>query len=343
MDEISKALDSITPLRAVAIPGWSNPTALAALRWCTKRNVPCVVMSESGAGDKSRSRWSEWLKSKVLTLCSAALAGGSRHRDYLIDLGFESGRIFLGYDAVDNDHFERGAQTAKANADGVRARLSLPEKYFLASARFLPRKNLITLLRAYADYTRRAPPPGWDLVVLGDGPLRSQLIAECERLGITGKVHFPGFKQYDELPMYYALAGAFVHVSRSEPWGLVVNEAMASGLPLIVSKECGCVPELLDEGKNGFSFSAQEVDELAALLLQMAALSDAESESMARASRKIIASWSVERFADGLRDAVTAAECAPRKSNLATATFLVSSLVLARTTIPNWLDSSCNA
>ena len=345
VDEITKALDSITPLRAVAIPGWSNPAALAALRWCTKHNVPCVVMSESGASDKSRSRWSEWLKSKILTLCSAALAGGSCHRDYLIDLGFESRRIFLGYDAVDNDHFGRGAEAARANAAGVRARLSLPEMYFLASARFLPRKNLVTLLRAYADYDRRAEPPSWDLVLLGDGPLRSQLIAECERLGVTGKVHLPGFEQYDELPMYYALAGAFVHVSMSEPWGLVVNEAMASGLPLIVSKQCGCVPELLEEDKNGFSFSPQNVDELADSLLRMAALSDAESDLMAQTSRKIIASWSVERFAEGLRNAVNAAECAPRKSNLATATFLVSSLILARATMPNWFgpDPSRNA
>lgn len=343
IDEITKALDSITPLRAVAIPGWSNLAALAALRWCTKHNVPCVVMSESGASDKRRSHWSEWLKSKILTLCSAALAGGSRHRDYLIDLGFESERIFLGYDAVDNDHFWRGAEAARAKADGVRARLSLPETYFLASARFLPRKNLVTLLRAYADYDRRAEPPSWDLVLLGDGPLRSQLMAECERLGITGKVHLPGFKQYDELPMYYALAGAFVHVSMSEPWGLVVNEAMASGLPLIVSKQCGCVPELLEEGKNGFSFSPQNVEELTDSLLRMAALTDAESELMGRTSREIIASWSVERFAEGLRDAVTAAECAPRKSNLAAAMFLVSSLVFARSIMSNWADPSCNA
>ena len=340
IDQITKALDSITPLRAIAIPGWSNLAALAALRWCAKHNVPCVVMSESGASDKSRSRWSEWLKSTILTLCSAALAGGSRHRDYLIELGFDSGRVFLGYDAIDNDHFARGAQAARANTDGVRARLSLPETYFLASARFLPRKNLVTLLRAYADYDRRAAPPGWDLVLLGGGRLRSQLIAECERLGITGKVHLPGFRQYDELPMYYALAGAFVHVSMSEPWGLVVNEAMASGLPLIVSKKCGCVPELLEEGRNGFSFSPEDADGLAALLLRMAALSDAECDLMARTSRKIIGSWSVERFANGLRDAVTAAECAPRKRKLATAKFLLSWLILARTTMPNWFEQA---
>ncbi len=334
IDQMTKALDSITPLRAVAIPGWSNLAALAALRWCTKHNVACLVMSESGASDKSRSRWSEWLKSTILTLCSTALAGGSRHRDYLIALGFEPERIFLGYDAVDNNHFARGAQAARANANGVRACLSLPETYFLASARFLPRKNLVTLLRAYADYGRRAAAAAWDLVLLGGGPLRSQLIAECERLGITSRVHLPGFRQYDELPMYYALAGAFVHVSMSEPWGLVVNEAMASGLPLIVSKKCGCVPELLEEGRNGFSFSPQDVDELAALLLRTAALSASERELMARASLEIIASWSLERFADGLRDAVSAAECTPgRKIGLA-AKLLLSSVIFARRVKP---------
>jgi hypothetical protein len=107
-------------------------------------------MTESGAGDKSRSRSSEWIKTKVLTLCPAALAGGSRHRDYLLELGLKRDRIFLGYDAVDNDYFEYGAQAARTNAGGIRASLSLPEKYFLASARFLPKKNLVTLLRAYA-------------------------------------------------------------------------------------------------------------------------------------------------------------------------------------------------
>jgi glycosyltransferase involved in cell wall biosynthesis len=336
VDQITKALNSITSLRAVAIPGWSNPTALAALRWSVEQNLPCVVMTESGASDKTRSRSREWVKTKVLTLCSAALAGGSRHRDYLLELGLDRDRIFLGYDAVDNDHFECGAQAARTNADGVRARLSLPEKYFLASARFLPKKNLVTLLRAYANYARQSPAPRWDLVLLGDGPLRSQLLAECERLRITGKVHLPGFVQYDELPMYYALAGAFVHASISEPWGLVVNEAMASVLPLIVSRKCGCVPELLEEGRNGFSFSPEDVDEIAALLLRMAAFPDAERELMARRSRRIIDSWSVERFANGLRDAVTTAERAPRKSNPAMTKFLLSGLILARTAMPNW-------
>ena len=115
-----------------------------------------------------------------------------------------------------------------------------------------------------------------------------------------------------------------------------MNEAMASGLPLIVSKKCGCIPELLEEGRNGFSFSPEDVDELATLLLRMAAFSDAERELMGRRSRRIIDPWSVDRFASGLRDAVTTAECAPRKSNLAMAKFLLSGLIFARTAMPNW-------
>jgi 1,2-diacylglycerol 3-alpha-glucosyltransferase len=345
IDRITTALNSITPLRAVAIPGWSNPTALAALRWCVAQNMPCVVMTESGASDKSRSRSSEWIKTQILTLCSAALAGGSRHRDYLLELGLDQDRIFLGYDAVDNDYFRQKAEEVRGQRSEVRKDYGLPGNYFLASARFLPTKNLVTLLRAYADYVRRSSAPGWDLVLLGDGPLRSQLVAECESLRIIGKVHLPGFVQYEELPMYYALAGAFLHASISEPWGLVVNEAMASGLPLIVSRKCGCVPELLEEGRNGFSFSPENADELAALLLRMAAFSDAERELMGRRSSRIVDSWSVERFANGLRDAVTAAECAPRKSNLAMAKFLLSGLILARTAMPNWFKraSSRNA
>jgi 1,2-diacylglycerol 3-alpha-glucosyltransferase len=345
IDQITKALDSIAALRAVAIPGWSNLTALAALRWCIEQNLPCIVMTESGASDKSRSRLSEWVKTTVLTLCSAALAGGSRHRDYLLELGLDQDRIFLGYDAVDNDYFRQKAEEVRGQRPEVRKEYGLPGNYFLASARFLPRKNLVTLLRAYADYVRRSSAPGWDLVLLGDGPLRSQLVAECERLRIAEKVHLRGFVQYDELPMYYGLAGAFVHASISEPWGLVVNEAMASGLPLVVSKKCGCIPELLEEGRNGFSFSPENGDELAALLLRMAAFSDAERELMGRRSRRIVDSWSVERFASGLRDAVTTAECAPRKSNLTMAKFLLSGLILARTVMPNWFKraSSRNA
>ena len=93
-------------------------------------------------------------------------------------------------------------------------------------------------------------------------------------------MHLPGFKPYDELPVYYALANAFVHASTTEQWGLVVNEAIASGLPVIVSNRCGCAPELVNG--NGFTFDPTNEHELTARLLEMASLSDAGAKAPRR-------------------------------------------------------------
>ena len=83
----------------------------------------------------------------------------------------------------------------------------------------------------------------------------------------------PGFKQYHDLPAYYGLAGAFVHTSTVEQWGLVVNEAMAAGLPVLVSRNCGCAADLVQDGVNGFAFDPLDGDRMAALLTKVAGLS----------------------------------------------------------------------
>ena len=125
--------------------------------------------------------------------------------------------------------------------------LGLPERYFLASARFVPKKNLLRLLEAYAGYRRRAGADAWHLVLLGDGELRGDIERRSALPDLAGAVILPGFRQYDELPAYYGLARAFVHASTTEQWGLVVNEAMAAGLPVLVSDRCGCAPDLVED------------------------------------------------------------------------------------------------
>jgi len=331
---INDALTAENPLNAVAIPGWSSLGALTTLKWCLRQGVPAILMSESTQSDRRRYFWPERIKAKVVQLFNSAIVGGRAHKEYLVRLGMAEGRVFAGYDVVDNEFFANKADDVRRNPGATRERLNLPVNYFLASSRFLPKKNLVRLLEAYARYRRVAGSGAWDLVLLGDGPLSASIEGHRKVLGLDRCVHLPGFKQYDELPIYYALAGAFAHASVSEPWGLVVNEAMASGLPIIVSKKCGCVSELLAEGRNGFSFAPEDVNGLADLLLRMAALPDVEREGMAQASREIIASWSVERFANGLRGAVRAAKCAPRKKIQPSAKLLLSSLIFARRTKP---------
>ena len=311
---VENALQSCSP-DAVAIPGWSDKGALAALRWCMETGTPPILMSESTALDEPRVRWREWIKERIVRLYSTALVGGQRHIDYLVEFGMPRDQIFTGYDVVDNEHFRQKAAEVRNQRSEVRRKYGLPENYFLASARFIKKKNLPTLIRAYAGYRQmkgdgdigqRTTDNGpWDLVLVGDGPLKTDLCRLVSDLRLHAHVHLPGFKQYDELPVYYALAKAFVHASVTEQWGLVVNEASASGLPVIVSNRCGCVPELVQD--NGFTFDPMNQHELASRLSEMVSLSDDERERLGHASRRIATNLGPNRFGEGLKHAATMA------------------------------------
>jgi len=290
----------------VAIPGWSHFGALAALRWCVKTGTPSVVMSASTADDAPRVWWREWVKKSVVSHFDAGLVGGTRHRAYLNDLGVDDTSIFLGYDAVDNAHFANGRKTAQAEESRHRTQKQLPDRYFLATCRFVPKKNLPRLIRAFSQYRGKTAESPWDLVLLGDGPERTHVESAIDAESVKEAVHLPGFKQYEELPIYYGLAGAFVHASTREQWGLVVNEAMAAGLPVIVSERCGCAPDLVEEGRNGFTFDPYDPAALAELM-ERVAHGDVDREEMGAASQEIIGDWGPERFATGLRQAAEAA------------------------------------
>ena len=296
----------------VCVNGWRLRGSIEVLGQCLDSGIPTVLMSESTAYDCPRTKLKESIKSQVVRLCSAALVGGRPHVDYIVALGMPRDRTFVGYDVVDNEHFSQGADKAREVETVLRQRLMLPKHYFLSSARFEKKKNLFRLLRAYAAYRAMAGRNHWKLVVLGDGILRPQLLELRSQLGLVEDAMFPGFKGYDELPNYYGLASAFVHASTSEQWGLVVNEAMASGLPVLVSARCGCAPDLLDEGKNGWTFDPLDVEPLAELMLRISRMTPEETLAMGRASQEIIARWTPETFADGLLHAVEAATTAPR-------------------------------
>jgi glycosyltransferase involved in cell wall biosynthesis len=232
-------------------------------------------------------------------------------------------RIFTGYDVVDNDYFAQCATEIRNSKFEIRNKYGLPENYFLASARFVEKKNLPRLITAYAEY-RQGLKTGanelWDLVLLGDGPLRKTLNSQLSTLNLHAHVHLPGFKRYDELPVYYALAKAFVHASTTEQWGLVVNEAVASGLPVIVSDRCGCVPELVQG--NGFTFDPFTEHQLASLLLQMTLLPEDERRRLAETSCRIAENFTAARFGEGLEQAAQLALSHPRQGSLVSRTLV---------------------
>lgn len=335
--KMTKALRDADPAVAM-IPGWGTPASLIALEWCLRNNRPAVVMSESNAFDEKRDALAESIKRTVVSLFSAGLAGGQLQMEYLITLGLPRNRVFTGYDVVDNEYFHQKAEEVRSQATEVRRKYALPGNYFLASARFVPKKNLPTLIRAYARYRQLAGNRDdgqrttmdnglWDLVLLGDGPLKADLCRLISDLKLQDNVHLPGFVQYRELPAYYALADVFVHASITEQWGLVVNEAMATGLPVIVSNRCGCVPDLVAEGKNGFTFDPGSVEGLAKLMLDICRLSKRRLEEMREESRRIVEGFTPAHFATGAERAINAAKAAPIRRTSLFSSLLVKALI----------------
>jgi glycosyltransferase involved in cell wall biosynthesis len=306
---LTAVLDDIRP-DVLAIPSWGERYALAALAWSLSTGTPNVVMTDSNEYDKSRRWWVELVKRCVVRRFQAGIVSSKEGRSYLELLGMPEERVFVGYNVVDNDYFARGAEDARRDADRVRSKLGLPERYFLVSARFVEVKNLSRLLMAFAKYREQAGHRAWGLVLLGDGALRPELERQRDTLLLGESVLMPGFMRYGELPKYYALAQAFILASTKDTWGNVVNEAMACGLPVLISARCGCADTLVRNGVNGFTFDPFDVDTLAKLMLELSS-GGVDLPAMGRVSQEIIGRWTPETFAENL---VQAAECALSQS-----------------------------
>ena len=212
----------------IAISGYSHPAMLLALFWSQWKRKIAILLSETTEYDEPRVGLKEQIKRWLIGQYQAALVGGKPHQRYLLKLGMAKAAIFTGYDVVGNDDY---------HPEKIRL-LPKPinQPYFLAINRFVTKKNLPFLINAYAAYRQANNQEAWNLVLCGDGEMRPQLEQQIAKLGLQDSVHLPGFLQQEELLPYFAHAKCFIHASIQEQWGLVVNEAMAAGLPVLVSK-----------------------------------------------------------------------------------------------------------
>lgn len=310
------------PPAAIALPGWSSLASLVATRWAVGRGIRVIAMSETNAYDEPRRPLVEAFKRAVVAHYAGGLAGSRSQAGYLAELGAPREAIETGYDVVDNAYF--AARAAAVRSSGAMPEVggtALPQvfrgRYFLGVNRFVAKKNLPALVRAYHGFRkgRGDDPADWPLVLLGDGEERGAVEREIDRLGLRGHVMVPGFLQIDRLPEFYATAGAFVHASTTEQWGLVVNEAMASGLPVVVSRRCGCVEELVEDGVTGLTFDPFDETAITAALRTASALANRDALIERACAR--IAEWDVDRFGAGLaRAARTAGLCSPVRPGL---------------------------
>ena len=283
----------------IAISGYARPAMLAALFWCQWHQKIAILFSETHERDAKRRFWREGIKSAIVSGYRAALVGGQPHKSYLEKLGFRSDRIFTGYDTVDNSVFD------------PQKNRSLPrpvqKNYFIAISRFIPKKNIAFLLDCYSQYRQKIKSDrAWDLVLCGDGELKAKIERQIRQLHLQEFVCTPGFLQQNELLPYFAHASCFIHSSTVEQWGLVVNEAMASGLPVLVSNRCGCFEDLVVEGVNGFGFDPENRQQLIDLMVRMST-QEIDLQKMGQAALEHIQNFSPDRFARGLIAAIEAA------------------------------------
>jgi glycosyltransferase involved in cell wall biosynthesis len=296
---IWKKLNQLKPT-VVLVPGYYTAPAITAALWTKLRGRKTILMTETTAYDDVRVAWKESVKKHVLRLFDWAVAGGAPHVRYLEALGFPSSRIAHSYDVVDNSFFKE--RTRKLRESSSPQEFALPSKYFLYVGRLAPEKNIGRLIEAYAYYRRAGGT--WELVLAGEGPLRPELQAQARQCGLAHTIGFAGLRSTDELAPYYAFAGCFVLPSIKEPWGLVVNEAMASSLPVIVSNRCGCAEDLVSEGENGFLFDPEDSGELAGCLIRLANLSENDRRAAGIRSHEIISNYSLESWASEVARAV---------------------------------------
>jgi glycosyltransferase involved in cell wall biosynthesis len=280
---------------------YDRPVMRALARETVNRGCASILISESTYADHPRNLWREMAKRFVLRgLYHGAICAGTRSLEYLNRLGFSDSTIWQGHGAVEDQHFARGASEARARKDYYRERLQLPSRYVLCVARHAPEKNIDTLLNAFAGVHRQDPT--LSLVLCGSGPLTEQLRDQSGKLGILDNVHFKGWVTYSDLPYVYGLAAVTVLPSISEPWGLVVNESLSSGTPVIVSDACGCAPDLVRRGVSGYAFSPGDSGQLESLLRRL--LSEGLGPEVIEQCQSVATAWSLRNRTRGFVDCV---------------------------------------
>ncbi len=305
--KVLAALDRAQP-DAVFAPATPFPEGMAAVAYRRHSGARSFMMDDAWEHSDHRGVIVTGVKRLVHANIDGVFIPAPSHAAYYRKLGFPEDKIVFGVDVVDNDRFSEGADRARAEAVPIKVAGAIVDDYFLYVGRFVPRKGLETLLAAYASYRTRALGKPCDLVLVGGG----NHLETIWRLGagIEG-LHFAGPQFGDELCHYYGRAKVLVVPSVSDPWALVVNEGLASGLPVIVSAGCGSARTLVSEGENGWCFPPEDATALTDLLLRAGSSTPDALAQMGRKSREIIGAWSLDRFADGVMQAMRLPRATP--------------------------------
>lgn len=282
---------------AFLVTGWYLKSYWQAVQACNRMGVPVMVRGDSQLLTP-RNPFKHWLKSLIypnlLRRFDAALYVGQRNRDYLMHYGMPDERLFFAPHCVDTGFFNESARRANRAATRTEWGVSVTGQAVLFAGKLVGVKRATDLINAVAIL--RSIGMDVSAVVAGDGELRAATEFLSQRLGVP--TTYMGFCNQTELPAIYASADALVLPSESETWGLVVNEALASGTPCVVSDACGCAPDLIVPGVTGETFPVGDVPALARALEACLKIPRASSALSAHSE-----AYSVSAAADGVEEA----------------------------------------
>lgn len=284
---------------ALLLYGWNGITEWMAIFTALIFRIPIIIHSENPLGQEmKKKKWLLIAKKIILgflfKIMKAAVFIGEENRKFYEFYGVPSRKLFFSPYSVDNERLRNSP------VKDLRIDLNLdPEDVtILFVGKLIHKKRPMDLLRAYEklDFEKKA------LIFVGDGELREEL-EQYAKIKNINKVIFAGFQNQNELPDWYATADVFVLPSGAgETWGLVVNEAMNFGLPIVVSDTVGCGPDLVREEENGFIFKLGDVDALSLSLRKMMKVE--VREEYGRRSREIIQDYSYEKEIEGILKAI---------------------------------------
>ncbi len=287
---------------AVIIHGWNYATHWLAYFAARSSGTPVFIRGESPLNQEQTRNKAKIYAKKILLgslfkRASALLAIGTQNREFYEFYNVPGSKIFHTPYAVENKRFIEDSVRLSLSKEDLRRKLGIPPDapVILFSGKLIDKKRPLDLLRAYEKIGLENKA----LVYLGDGVLRSRLEEYVKKNNLKN-VYFSGFKNQTEITAYYALADIFVLPSGiGETWGLVVNEAMCFGLPLVISDIAGCAKDLLKPGENGFVYPSGDIEALSGELLKL--LQDAGlRRDFGIKSREIINSWSYEEDLKGI-------------------------------------------
>jgi glycosyltransferase involved in cell wall biosynthesis len=283
------------------IPGYADSIYWWALLISRVRRRKVIIAFDSTEQDRPRVWYKELSKRAFIAWCDGAFAYGTRSRDYLLKLGMAPEAVRAGCQATDNHAIEAGYASALSLRTELLGKHGFRQFNFIYVGRLSAEKNVDTLLLAFGRVKRgNTHGDSWGLIIVGDGPEKDRLRRLASGQAVED-VHFVGGQPWKRVPTYYALSNVLVLPSFSEPWGLVVNEAMVCGLPVVVSDRCGAACDLVRDGENGFVFDARDV---AALSDRLSYYVDAPQESgrMGARSREIISGYTPLHAARQMRE-----------------------------------------